>query len=185
MLSEAALRFQNSLQSFDPLLTIRWGETVGQWVIQRRSIIPDAEMKFLANERGRLFKKILAGKASEKQKERYLGVAEEHESALQGTRVILFVPEFSPKVFDTLALGDIRRYGGYSRYTDKLDELEEQKDKMAEKEKENKRAIFHQEAWGRRGIYDFLTRKRMTEIHQFGVRDMRTLLGTDVFKGVK
>jgi len=180
----SAVRFQESLQSFDPLLSVRWGDFVQKWVIQRRSLIPDAEMKFLGNERRRLEGKVALG-AEQKIVDRYKGVAEEHECARQGCRVILFVSEFSPKIFDTLALGDIRRYGGYSRYTDKMDEVVEQQEKMKEREEENKRAVYHAEAWGRRGIYDFLTRKRLTDIHQFGVRDMRTLLGTDVFKGVK
>jgi hypothetical protein len=184
-MKEDALKFQASLQSFDPLLSLRWGSTVGQWVVQRRSLIPDAEMKFLQNERGRLWKRIEAGKASQAQKDRYNGLAEEHECALLGKRVIIFVKDFSSKVFDTLALWDIKRYGGYSRYTDKSDELVAQQDAMKDHEAENKRAIIHSESWGRHGIYEFLMRKKQTQIHQFGIRDMRTLLGTEVFKGLK
>lgn len=183
-MTEAAVRFQSSLQSFDPLLSLRWGPTVQQWVIQRKSLIPDAEMNFLRNERGRSFKR-LQPDSSEKERARYAGIAEEHDSALQGCRVIIFVKDFGAEVFNTLALGDIKRYGGYSRYTDKQDELIAQQEAIKEKEAENKRALIHGESWGRRGIYDFLLRRKQTDIKQHGIRDMRTLLGTDVFKDLR
>lgn len=183
-MNEAAVRFQSSLQSFDPLLSLRWGPTVQQWVIQRKSLIPDSEMIFLRNERARSFKR-LTPSSSEKERTRFAGIAEEHDSALQGCRVILFINAFNAEVFNTLALGDIKRYGGYSRYTDKQDELIAQQEAIKEKERENQRAIIHGESWGRRGIYDFLMRKKQTDIHQFGIRDMRTLLGADVFKDLR
>lgn len=178
-LPKYVINFQTSLQTFDPLLSIRWGSYVEQWVIQRDSIVGDVEIKFLKNESGRLERKINSGVATEKMKVRYYGIVEELICAKLGKRVILFTSSFGPKIFDTLALGDIQRYGGYSRYADKTDQESVIEEKKLDTDQKNKRESIHSEVWGRRGVYDFLTSKRQTDIHQFGVRDMRKLLGVE------
>lgn len=166
MLSDSAVRFQASLQSFDSLLSLRWGPFVNQWVIQRNSVVGSKEIQFLRNERRRLEKKLNGSSASEAEKSRYAGVAEELECALQQKRVILFVSDFSPKVFDTLALGDMQRYGGYSRYTDAQDEKLRKEEEKKEREKQSKLNDLNMEIWGRNGVYDFVRNKRQDALAQ-------------------
>lgn len=176
MLDGSALRFEKSLQLFDPLLSLRWGPTIQQWVVQRKSFLGEGEMQFLSNERRRMKRKIDLGKATPSDLDRYNGIAEEHDCSLEQKRVILFVKDFSPQVFDILALGDIKRYGGYSRYSDAQDEKARLVEVREEREKSNKLYDLNMEMFGKRGVYDFLQQRRQTELGN-GERDVKKLLG--------
>lgn len=168
--------FIASLQAFDPQLSVRWGPTIDQWVIQRKGIIGEPELKFLARTRERLRMTISRGLASQEQQSRYKGVVEEHECAMQGQRVILFVSEFTPEIFNILALGDIRRYDGYSRYCDVQERQAEAEEEKRARAYETRRAEIHQECFGRFGMHDFIVRKRQDALRQ-GKRDLKSLLG--------
>src|SRR4051812_4123457 len=103
---ETAEQYEKSLQALDSLLSVRWGPFVNQWVVQRKSFVGEQEIKFLKHERERMNHRIEAGRDSKNDQLRFPGLAEELECALQQTRVILFVDEFSNDIFRILALGD-------------------------------------------------------------------------------
>lgn len=168
--------FVRLLEAFDSLLSLRWGPTVGKWVIQRKSFIGDKERVFLANERARLSKRIEQGNSSVSDQTRYAGVAEEHECSLLGCRVILFVDVLDENVFNILAMGDMKRYGGYSRYADMQERDKAYQDAKGEKERESKHMELHQEMFGRGGVHDFIVRKQQSKL-QHGERNVKRLLG--------
>lgn len=172
--------FVRLLESFDTLLSVRWGPTVGKWVIQRKSFIGEKEMKFLASERARMWKRMESGKASEADKTRYAGVAEEHECSLLGCRVILFVDTLDENVFRVLALGDMKKYGGYSRYADMQERDKADQEAKDEKTREGRRMEMHNEMFGRGGVHDYIVRKQQTKL-QHGERNIKKLLG---YKGL-
>src|SRR5690349_17418867 len=109
----------------DPLLSIRWGPYVEQWVIERKGIFGAEERTYLKNRRERLRKKVEQGEGVTKEdRNTYTGVCEEHDSAMQGKRVVLIVRNLDRQVYDALCMGDIQRYGGYSRYADEIEKKE-------------------------------------------------------------
>lgn len=168
--------FVRLLEAFDTLLSVRWGPTVGKWVIQRKSFIGDKERVFLANERARLSKRIEQGKGSVGDKTRYAGVAEEHECSLVGCRVILFADVLDENLFNILAMGDMKRYGGYSRYADMQERDKAYQEAKEEKDRESKHMELHQEMFGRHGVHDFIVRKQKSKL-QHGERNVKKLLG--------
>src|SRR5262249_38327730 len=119
---------------------------------------------------------IETGKASKTDKTRFPGIAEELECALRGSRVILFVDEFDQKIFNTLALGDIKRYGGYSRYTDSEDQKMIEAENKRQKAMANSREELNREMFGKGGVHDFIRDKRLTQL-QHGERSVKKLLG--------
>jgi hypothetical protein len=170
--------FLTSLEILDSLLSVRWGEVIGQWVIQREARIPDTEMEFLKNRRERL-RRFVNGFGTDRESEQYrrtwnayVGVCEEYTSATASKRVILFTPELTPKVYDMLCASDIRRYGGYSRYADELEakEIAAQNDK--ERIWENERKALHAEVYDQ---LNFIWRNKETELLD-GQRNMQKLL---------
>lgn len=173
---ETAEKYEQSLQALDALLSVRWGPTINQWVVQRKSFVGEEEIKFLKHERERMWHRMETGKDSEKDRLRYPGIAEELACALDQKRVILFVDEFSNDIFRILALGDIKQYGGYSRYHDEQDQKIIQEENKRQKAMENQRLDLNREMFGRGGVHDFIRDKRQTEL-QHGKRDVKQLLG--------
>lgn len=173
---ETAEQYEKSLQAIDSLLSVRWGPFVNQWVVQRKSFVGDQEIKFLKHERERMNHRIETGKDSKNDQLRFPGIAEELECALQQTRVILFVDEFSNDTFRILALGDIKQYGGYSRYHDEQDQKMIQEENKRQKTLEKQRLELNREMFGKGGVHDFIRDKRKSEL-QHGERNVKTLLG--------
>jgi hypothetical protein len=116
------------------------------------------------------------GKASKTDETRFPGISEELTCALQGCRVILFVDEFDNKIFNTLALGDIKQYGGYSRYTDQQDQQVILKENERQKALAEQREELNREMFGKGGVHDFIRDHRLTQL-QHGERDIKRLLG--------
>lgn len=143
------LGFINSLRAFDPLLSVRWGSVIGQWVIERKAFVPVDEINFLTKRLARVDKKIKnSGKEiTHKDVTTFTGVSEELASAKVGARVMLFAKNLDARVFDDLALGDIRRYGGYSRYADELEAQEERKEKDEERMAANEREALNKQVY--------------------------------------
>jgi hypothetical protein len=170
--------FLRSLEILDPLLSIRWGEVIGQWVIQREARIPDTEMEFLKNRRERLRRFVMGfGTDTENVKYRrtlnaYVGVCEEHESAKVGKRVILFTPDLNPKVYDMLCAADMRNYGGYARYADELEAKEIAAEKDRDRIWENERKALHGEVYDQ---LNFIWKRKETQLLD-GERNMQKLL---------
>lgn len=174
----APIGFTTSLTNLDPLLSVRWGETIGQWVIERKAVIPDSELQFLVRREARLRRNIATPLASTKpstlanMKKTWVGVSEELVAARTGKRVILFSHHLTAALYDALVAGDITRYGGYARFADAMDRADERKEADVDRQLENQRHAYNQEVWG---MLDHIWRKKESGLLQ-GERDMRYLL---------
>lgn len=169
--------FVNSLKGLDPLLSVRYGDFVHQWVIERKGAITTNEIKYL-NKRVERAAVILQNSADlhpnqvEKTRATYLGVNEEVISAKQGKRVIVFAKFLNQQLYDALVLSDMQRFGGYARFADELEKAEAQREKDVERQLENKRMALHKESYD---MLNFLWRKRSDALLN-GQRDLRYLL---------
>ena len=165
------------LTNMDPLLSIRWGPYVQQWVIERKGIFGLEERTYLKNRRERLRRKVQQNDGVTKDDiNTYTGVCEEHDSAVNGKRVVLIVPNLDRQVYDALCLGDLQRYGGYSRYADEIERQEEEEDTRKQRKISNQNENIAKECFGRLGIYDFLMRHKVGEMSQ-KTKSIRQLLG--------
>jgi len=170
--------FVRSLQLMDSLLDVRWGEAIGQWVIDRKAFIPDSEIQFLRRRKARI--KALVQKspkemsAAQKQKvlDLWKQISEELASARKGRRVIVFTKFLSPEIYNELCRRDISRYGGYARFADELERKEENAEAEAERILGNKRHAMNQEIADQ---VHFLWRRRETDLLH-GNRDLRQML---------
>ena len=168
--------FESAARSFDRYISVRWGEKIHQWVIERRAYIPTTEKWFLTRREARLMRFSQEPKRSEKERASLLRsfqeVHEERVSAQKDRRVLLFARWLTTEIFDALVASDIKRYGGYSRYADELERRE------AAQETEDRRVVLsdnqsvHEEA---RQNVDFLLRKRSTSMFH-GERSLTKLL---------
>jgi hypothetical protein len=159
--------FVRAIQDLDSLLSVRWGEVIHRWVVERKALVPSSEQTFLA----RRFRRVVqlakeARLAKDKKREEEMDVlgsqlAEELNSALRGYRVILFAPELTRRIYNSLVLSDITRYGGYSRFADELERIEEFRDKDAARQMANQMEAVHKEAYDR---LNFAWRNRQSEL---------------------
>ena len=166
--------FLATLQLMDASLSLRWGDTISQWVVERKGIIGADELHYLAKREARLKGWVNDPTRPKKEMERqtWMGVKEEFESAKRGMRVIIFAPELTPKIFDMLALSDLQRYGGYSRYADEMEKIEAERDARVEREMSNKRIALNAEVFD---MMNFMERKKLTELIH-GERNIGLLL---------
>lgn len=166
--------FTRALELLDPLLQLRWGNVIKQWVIERKGHIGESEVAFLRKRKARL-EMILADDTipnRERNLATYKGVAEEYESAREGRRVILMAQQLTNKLYDHLCLSDMQRYGGYSRFADELEAHEAEEKKKRERAAETLRMETHRE------VFDALNhvwRRNETALLN-GERDMNVLL---------
>lgn len=165
--------FVKSLELLDPLLSVRWGNIIQQWVIERKSFIGNSEIEFL-RRRSERTSKLINSKQNPSKVEisTYRGVSEEFISAKDGKRVILFANVLSDEIYNTLCAGDLRRYGGYSRYADELEAKEAREAKDKQRQLDNFNEALH------KSVYDelnFVLRKRETELLS-GKRNWKELL---------
>lgn len=168
--------FESAARSFDRYLSVRWGNRINQWVIERKAYIPQEEKYFLARREARTLRFSKEAKRSDKEraklKEMWQELYEENVSAQNDRRVILFARWLTDEIFNSLAASDIKRYGGYSRYADELERRE------AAEEKEDRRIILNENEDTHREAFenmDFLLRRRATAIHH-GERSLAKLL---------
>jgi hypothetical protein len=164
------------LNAMDPLLTLRWGPYVGQWVIERKGIFGPEERSYLKRRRERLAAKVNAGGATKDDVDTLNGVCEEHDSAMNGKRVVIMVRELDRKTYEALCLGDLQRYGGYSRYADEIEKQEAEEEDRKWKKISDQHLDMNKECFGRFGIHDFIVRKKSTELRN-GERSIKKLLG--------
>jgi len=91
--------FENALKNYDPRLTLRWGETIKQWVIERHAMrMTEGEKRLL---------RYAATRTNPEPK-----AVEEWASAQAGKYVIHYVKELDQRVFDYLWARDLQRKGG-------------------------------------------------------------------------
>lgn len=153
--------FINSLHSFDPLLSVRWGDHIGRWVIERKAYIGDTEIWFLTRRTERFRKRVTSDSDNVKFREAYDEIREELIAANNGRRVILMPKELGSQCFNALALMDINRWGGYSRMADELEKQEATQEKDQERMLANERQALNKHS---HDIMNFLWRKRLTEL---------------------
>lgn len=155
--------FVRALAITDPLLSLRFGDDIGQWVIERKAYISPEELAFLRRQRVRMAQTLsdtsverTKAQQNERRKD-FLACCEELTSAECGKRVIMVTSVLSHEVFNRLHKADIQAYGGYARFADML-EANEDKDR-AEKNRlhENKMKAVNSEVFD---ILKFLNARR-------------------------
>jgi len=173
---QAPESFERALQLFDPLLSVRAGKSLtGKWVIERKGYIPNSEIEFLRRRRERAFRSS-AKETDAFKRERKLDlarqIAEETDCAERGKRVILFVDSLDRRVFDMLAMSDIQRYGGFSRYIEELEATERKREEALNRELQNQNIAKSEETYDQ---LNFLWKHRETELLA-GKRNLKELL---------
>lgn len=155
--------FTRALEVVDPLLSVRFGNDIGQWVIERKAYVPPEEVAFLRRQRGRMAATLSDTKTertnaqrSERKKD-FLACCEELTSAECGKRVIMVTALLNQNVFNLLHRADIQAYGGHARFADALEAEEERSEKDAQRIHENKMKAVHGEVWD---ILKFLNARR-------------------------
>lgn len=164
--------FVTSLQSFDPLLTVRWGDEIGAWVIERKASIPESELGYLINREARLRYTVQFPEKRAKHFQVFQNVVEEVVSARRGKRVIMIVKNLTNQVFTNLMLADIQRYGGYSRYADELEAREAKAESDRQRMKDSENHAMNMEV---ADMMHFMWRKREDALLN-GHRNMNYLL---------
>ena len=166
--------FQDSLRLFDSLLSVRFSNLRKEWVIERKAYVSGNEIGFLRRRTERAFKsaKLKTGMARIRTYDLATQIAEECRSAEEGKRVILFAKELDRRIFDALVAGDIRGYGGYSRFADALDAQEDAAERKLLRDFANENQDRSREAFDQ---LNFLWRRRETELLD-GKRDIKELL---------
>lgn len=171
--------FVQMLQIMDPLLSVRWGSTIGQWVVERKALVPDYEITYLRNRRERTGRWIREEKyKDEPAKWKRLNsthkeLVEEAQAAEGGKRVIRFASALDRRLYDELCLADIQKFGGYSRLADAMDQQEEKEMAERDRKAQEERIAKGKEVYD---ILSFLDRKRQSELAH-GQRDLKKLLG--------
>lgn len=168
--------FVRSLSALDGLLSVRWGQQLDQWVIERKAYIPQTEIGFLSRRFARTMEFSRQMKREKKERESLfhtaLQVKEELDSSLQGRRVILFARKLNQDIFNNLCLSDITRYGGYSRLADDLEAAEKREETERQRVDDNENITRHKETYD---ILRFLRERRSTQLEN-GVNDLKKLL---------
>lgn len=168
--------FQQSLRAFDSMLNVRRGEFVGKWVIERKAHIPEMELSFLRRRRERTFRIARRKSADKAAYEKTLDlakqIAEETESAERGYRVIVMADELNDRIFNMLGLSDTRRYGGFSRYVEEMEQKEQKGAKDVARQDANEREAMHKDAYDK---LNFVWNHRETQLLD-GKRNMADLL---------
>jgi hypothetical protein len=166
--------FVQSLKSMDGLLDVRWGPCIGQFVIERKAVIPQTELGYLIKREKRL-DAIVHDESHPQAKKKYTdwcSCVEELRSAKTGKRVICITSVLSDGIFNMLCQSDIKRYGGYSRYADELEAAELKMHEDQERIAKNTREAIHKETYD---MLRFIWSKKETELLS-GERNMNRLL---------
>lgn len=171
--------FERSLKAYDSELHLRWGEKIGQWCIERTSVITPEEIEYMRKRKARTKAYVTAPppratQFSVAQNMRlWLQLSEELAAARLNRRIIIFVRTLAPAVFDLLAAADVRRYGGYARFADELEKRESAKEADVDRQLANKRNAYNKEVWG---MLDHVWRKKESALLN-GERSLHRLLG--------
>jgi len=167
--------FVSMLRLNHPLVSVRWGEWVGKWVISQRAYIHPSEIHYLEKRRVRLEHWIAYPKGGEpttKHKNALKNVNEELIAARAKERILFMPDAINQAAYDMLCHGEHARYGGYARF---CDAQEQEADRIAEdqeRQEENKRFALHSESYDQ---IDFMTRRRQDALKN-GHRDLGYLL---------
>lgn len=170
----ASSGFVISLQALDPLLSVRWGELIERWVIERKAWIGQEELRHLRRRFARLSLWVKDESRAQHQLEKKVWgeVGEELRSALEGKRVVLRAKDLNRETYEMLCLGDIARYGGYSRLADEIEKRELEEEERQENARSAYREELHRESYD---VLHFLWEKRGAKLDH-GERDLNVLL---------
>lgn len=165
--------FVRTLGLLDPLLSLRWGEGLGQWVVERKAVnfLP-SEKGYMVRRRERLGRLHAANPNDVKTRDKFRNVCEEVISMQDGKRVILFTRDLNSHVYDALCLANIQKYGGYSRYCDKLEAEEEATEARLERAQANRREDASREMFEQ---VKFIENKKLSRMIT-GHKDLNSLL---------
>lgn len=166
--------FLASLAALDSLLSVRWGDFVGQWVIERVAYIYPGEIGYMERRMERLRR--LINRKNGQKRDHYLSqwrqLHEELLAAKAGKRVILIVPELNARVYDMLCASDMQKYGGYARIADEIEAREAAEEARQERTLEDERRVISSEVYS---MLNFIWRKRETALLH-GEQNMGMLL---------
>lgn len=161
--------FVNALEQLDPLLSVRWGQVINSWVIERKAYVPASEIVFL-ERRAQRAKANLEENPQDKSRALMLKeIQEEYASAKTGRRVVLYAQNLDNRVFNNLVAADMAKYGGYVRFADELEKQEQE-----EKERKEKKYFSDLHELNRE-VYDVMSwmhRRKETEIENGRSREL-------------
>lgn len=169
--------FVNSLHAFDPLLSVRYGDHIGRWVVERKAYITQTEIWYLTRRTERFRQRIIKNPTKVEFRHQYDEIREELIAAKNNKRIVLMPKDLGPQCFNALALMDSRRWGGFSRMADELENQEAAKERDAERQMENERKALHAQTYD---VLDFLWRKRLTQLSngEHLHKSLKQLVGT-------
>jgi len=173
----------NLLTAMDSLLRVRWGSFVQKWVVDRVAVTPVTELKWLLRRRERYERWIRTRGEEGKKYVSDLASLNEEIASMQDVparRVIITTSVLDMKVYEALCLGDIRKYGGYSRYADEMErEMDRERERSRASYLSRVESVTH-EAYGRGGIHDFMVSKKRVGVLgelQRGEKTLEQILG--------
>lgn len=153
--------FVNSLHAFDPLLSVRYGEHIGRWVVERKAYIAETEIWYLTRRTERMRVRCVENPTNVKFRTEYDEIREELIAIRSNKRTVLMPKELNSQVFNMLAMMDTRRWGGYSRMADELENQDALKEEDRERQLTNENQARHKHTFD---ILSFLWRKRLTQL---------------------
>jgi tRNA isopentenyl-2-thiomethyl-A-37 hydroxylase MiaE len=156
----------------DPLLRVRYGSVIGQWVIDRKAVMREDEVYYLARRAERAKKIALRPDATEATKEQAKGIMEEYLSARDGRRIIFFATKLDDNTYNSICASDMRQYGGYSRLAEEIEKQESRQEADKLRVESNENVALWKETYDQLG---FLQRKKQDKLLQ-GERDLKKLL---------
>ena len=89
--------FERGLKNHDSALSLRWGNAIGSWIVERRERIHPMEMKLLHLGASQVIPNLKA--------------IEEYRSARNGCHVVAYINMLDNRVFDSLWYNDVQRWG--------------------------------------------------------------------------
>jgi hypothetical protein len=153
--------FINALHSFDPLLSVKWGDHIGRWVIERQAYIGSTEVWYMRRRTERFRVRVINNPDNVAFRTAYDEIREELRAVENNKRVVLMPKELGSPCFNALGLMDIHRWGGYSRMAEELESQEAARERDQERMLSNERQALNKQA---ADIMGFLWRKRLTQL---------------------
>ncbi len=156
--------FIAQLRIMDPLLSVRWGNFVSQWVVERKCVTTPHELKWFIRERARDELTRRAGLMNADEEADFTALNEKITSLKDGRRILMFAVSLDATVIDLLKRRDMTGFGGYARYFDAQERRVSEAAALRRAARVAQCDDINVEAYGdgkgRRGIYDYMMDKR-------------------------
>jgi len=172
--------FRRAIEILDPLLRVRWSDASGVWVIDRLSVLTIKEVQDLKKREAGLFKAMQPHNIPadarptliHDRRQKWMETKDELDSALDRRRIICKPTVLTNEVYNALCMSDIKAYGGYARFADKIEEDEEREARDKQRIEDNKMSAMNHEVFD---MLDWLHRKRGSALDN-NEQDMRYML---------